>query len=193
MRKTIIKTALITLGAILTVFIVTFTIVSLCAPKAMLKLTSGLGMDNLALTYSEQQYKNSETLSDLEDLLYRANELGRDDLTVKYSPIMINSSEFESFSNSRTTVGVIEYKSYIIGNYLIALYNESESKQVVIEKASEYFTAFYSGYELYNPYNVLVINAKSFSTEFRQSLKTHLTGITVSSGNELLQRDINAI
>ena len=106
---------------------------------------------------------------------------------------MINSSDFESFSNSRATVGVIEYKSYIIGNYLIALYNESESKQIVIEKASEYFIAFYTGYDLYNPYNVLVINAKSFSAEFREDLKTHLTGITVSSGNELLQRDISAI
>ena len=61
MRKTIVKTALITLGVVLTLIILTFTVFSLFFPKVMLNLTSDMGLDGFALTYSEQQYKNSKS------------------------------------------------------------------------------------------------------------------------------------
>jgi hypothetical protein len=190
MRKTIVKTALITLGVVLTLIILTFTVFSLFFPKVMLNLTSDMGLDGFALTYSEQQYKNSKSLNDLEDLLYRANELNRTDIIVAYSLDMIDSDKFEEFSNSRSNTGDLSYKSYVIGNYLLALKDNNESYSVVVQKAKTYFLEFYNEYEKYNPLNILVINTVSTETENKQILKTELLALTPTYSCSLLTNDI---
>jgi len=190
MRKTIVKTALITLGVVLTLIILTFTVFSLFFPKVMLNLTSDMGLDGFALTYSEQQYKNSKSLTDLEDLLYRANELNRTDIIVEYSLDMIESDKFEEFSNTRQDTGDLSYKSYIIGNYLIALKDSNENYSVVVQKAKTYFLDFYTEYEKYNPFNILVINTASSETENKQLLKTELEALTPTYSCPLLTNDI---
>ena len=190
MRKTIVKTALITLGVVLTLIILTFTVFSLFFPKVMLNLTSDMGLDGFALTYSEQQYKNSKSLNDLEDLLYRANELSRTDIIVAYSLDMIDSDKFEEFSNSRSNTGDLSYKSYVIGNYLLALKDNNESYSVVVQKAKTYFLEFYNEYEKYNPLNILVINTVSTETENKQILKTELVALTPTYSCSLLTNDI---
>lgn len=190
MRKTIVKTALITLGVVLTLIILTFTVFSLFFPKVMLNLTSDMGLDGFALTYSEQQYKNSKSLTDLEDLLYRANELNRTDIIVAYSLDMIDSDKFEEFSNSRSNTGDLSYKSYVIGNYLLALKDNNESYSAVVQKAKTYFLEFYNEYEKYNPLNILVINTVSTETENKQILKTELLALTPTYSCSLLTNDI---
>ncbi len=190
MRKTIVKTALITLGVVLTLIILTFTVFSLFFPKVMLNLTSDMGLDGFALTYSEQQYKNSKSLNDLEDLLYRANELNRTDIILAYSLDMIDSDKFEEFSNSRSSSGDLSYKSYVIGNYLLALKDSNESYSVVVQKAKTYFLEFYNEYEKYNPLNILVINTVSTETENKQILKTELVALTPTYSCSLLTNDI---
>jgi len=190
MRKTIVKTALITLRVVLTLIILTFTVFSLFFPKVMLNLTSDMGLDGFALTYSEQQYKNSKSLTDLEDLLYRANELNRTDIIVEYSLDMIESDKFEEFSNTRQDTGDLSYKSYIIGNYLIALKDSNENYSVVVQKAKTYFLDFYTEYEKYNPFNILVINTASSETENKQLLKTELEALTPTYSCPLLTNDI---
>jgi len=109
---------------------------------------------------------------------------------VEYSLDMIESDKFEEFSNTRQDTGDLSYKSYIIGNYLIALKDSNENYSVVVQKAKTYFLDFYTEYEKYNPFNILVINTASSETENKQLLKTELEALTPTYSCPLLTNDI---
>ena len=59
MKKVILKTALITLGAALVLAISVFGIVSLCAPYAMMKFTASMGLETISGDYAFQEYERS--------------------------------------------------------------------------------------------------------------------------------------
>jgi len=59
MKKTILKTALITLGVTMILVIAAFGIMSFCAPKAMMKFTASLGMESISGDYAYQEYERS--------------------------------------------------------------------------------------------------------------------------------------
>lgn len=59
MKKTITRTALITLGITLIVAIAVFGIVSFCLPSVMMDFTASLGMKSLSGDYAFQEYERS--------------------------------------------------------------------------------------------------------------------------------------
>lgn len=59
MKQIIIKTALITLLVTLVLLISAFGIVSFCAPAAMMRFTSSIGMESLSGDYAYQEYERS--------------------------------------------------------------------------------------------------------------------------------------
>lgn len=65
MKKTIIKTALISFGAALVLAITVFGIVSFCFPYVMVDFTASIGMKTLSGDYSYQEYRRSGDLDSL--------------------------------------------------------------------------------------------------------------------------------
>lgn len=65
MKKTIIKTALISFGAALVLAITIFGIVSFCFPYVMVDFTSSIGMKTLSGDYSYQEYRRSGDIDSL--------------------------------------------------------------------------------------------------------------------------------
>lgn len=59
MKKTILRTALITLGITLLLAIAVFGIASFCFPSAMMDFTASLGMESLSGDYAYQEYERS--------------------------------------------------------------------------------------------------------------------------------------
>ena len=59
MKKTITRTAFITLGITLIVAIAVFGIVSFCVPSAMMNFTASLGMKSLSGDYAYQEFERS--------------------------------------------------------------------------------------------------------------------------------------
>lgn len=172
MKKTVIKTALITLISLVALFVLTFFSLFFFFPKALEPLASDFGLDRLALTLSVREYEKTGGLDDLSRVLARAGRVGDDGVVVAYTPKMTDDADFLTHVEGRTvSVGTrtLDYKSYVIGNYLLALYRTGE-KQETLLKAASYFTAFYTGYTAYNPYDVLAKNAGSFSSDFNEDL-----------------------
>ena len=62
MKKTITRTALITLGITLIVAIAVFGIVSFCLPSVMMDFTASLGLKSLSGDYAFQEYERSGNL-----------------------------------------------------------------------------------------------------------------------------------
>lgn len=62
MKKTILKTALITFGITLILAVSVFGIVSFCAPASMMRFFESLGLENIGGDYAYQEYKNSQEI-----------------------------------------------------------------------------------------------------------------------------------
>lgn len=59
MKKTVIRTALITLGITILMAIAVFGIVSFCAPSSMMNFTASIGLESLSGDYAYQEYERS--------------------------------------------------------------------------------------------------------------------------------------
>ena len=62
MKKTILRTALLTLGATLVIAIAVFGIVSFCFPYVMMDFTASLGLESLSGDYAYQEYERSGSI-----------------------------------------------------------------------------------------------------------------------------------
>lgn len=184
MGKLIAKTAAATLGAIISVLLVVFLILHFFVPSAMVKVTTSFGMEKLALKYSIKTYEKSEDLSDLQDVLYRANELEDYSVIVKYSPSMYGDDKFLTFCDAQQS-GEISYKSYVLSNYIFALNEEGVPISDIIAKTKYLYDNFYgTGFEQFNPYHALCMVLTSPNAEVVSLLTT-----IVCDGEEAVLRD----
>ena len=78
MKKTIINTALITLGISIVLVIAAFGIASFCFPYAMMDFTASLGMKNLSGDYAYQEFERSGNIECLARSFIIAAERGSD-------------------------------------------------------------------------------------------------------------------
>lgn len=78
MKKTITKTALITLGVSLVLAIAVFGIASFCFPYAMMDFTASIGMETLSGDYAYQEYRRSGSVECLARSFAVAAEKGND-------------------------------------------------------------------------------------------------------------------
>ncbi|MCQ2398918.1 MAG: hypothetical protein MJ072_00235 [Clostridia bacterium] len=188
MNKLIVKTVVATIISIVVVCGLVFGALTLFAPASIAELAWKSGWNSLAVSYSEMQYKKTGSLEDLDVLLNRS--VGNNGVTVKYSPEMIDNEGFTEFAKDKKA-GTLDYKSYVIGNYLIALVLTGGEADEVLNKTDVYFTSFYSSaYVKYNPYDVLAVNSGRFSTAFNQALLSKLQTLSVTSGEADLNGDI---
>lgn len=127
MRKTITRTALITLGITLVMAIAVFGIVSFCFPYVMMDFTDSLGMKSLSGDYAYQEYERSGDVNCLVRSFVIAAEKERDRIADDRFTILYGEDESEardkfneycdSYEIDTSNEGNIEVsmRSYLLG------------------------------------------------------------------------------
>ena len=130
MRKTIIRSALICLAAIVTAFVLTFGITSLVSPVTMAKWSKSLGLNNAAIRYYKSAYERNKDFSILADLVNTADIADDDDVLCVYGVKFISSDEFNDYcaeydKNYNLSLSSYNYYCHIV---IEALYDKGEIK-----------------------------------------------------------------
>ncbi len=130
MRKTIIRSALICLAAIVTAFVLIFGITSLASPVTMAKWSKSLGLNNAAIRYYKSAYERNKDFSVLADLVNTADIADDDDVLCVYGVKFISSDKFNDYcaeydKNSNLSLSSYNYYCHIV---IGALYDKGEIK-----------------------------------------------------------------
>lgn len=127
MKRTILRTALITLGISLVLAIAAFGVVSFCFPYVMMDFTASLGMKNLSGDYAYQEFERSGSVECLARSFVIAAEQ-KSDLTAEKRFIILYGEEgsetrekFEEYcdgyevDSSNAGNVTVSMRSYILG------------------------------------------------------------------------------
>ena len=180
MKNLVVKTALITLVAVLSVTIITFGLLTAFAPGVMYKVTSGLGMDKTALSFAVRYYEKTEDITDLAGVVYLASEVEDYDRLTKYGKELINHDDFSTYASEQPN----GYAEYVMTSYVFALV-ESDNKDTCTETFKLY-EKFYTSYTANNPIYSLIRFTDKYDMVIEQKLNS-LKGI--EKDNNLLSQD----
>lgn len=134
MKKLILKTVLITVGAIILAFGVLYGIFALAFPKSLANFYDGLGDDKKAVQYMDRAYSQSGDVSDLDALCNFALKTGDNGLICEHLSRLFSSEEFKTYCECGTKG--IAYYDFMASKYITALYDTSSDKEGVIDTAS---------------------------------------------------------
>ncbi len=171
MKKVLIKTAVLTFVAVILLTVLVFSALSIFSPGVMADFTENLGMDKLSLSFSVRKYENTEDLSDLHTVLFKANDLENYSLLVEYSETMTKDSDFLSFCE-RQNVG---YKDYICTNYIFALLETNDTN--TFTEVSRLYDDLYGEYTTTNPMRMLISFTDEFDTQFMAKFSANATAL----------------
>ena len=190
MKKTILRTALITLGISLVMAIAVFGIVSFCFPYVMMDFTASIGMKNLSGDYAYQEYERSGDINCLARSFIIAAEEERDRTAEDRFVILYgeDGSEAREKFNEYCALQEVDYsevgsvegsmRSYILGlasrvKYRLAKTAEGKRQDVCDFAIRETEQSFPQG----NPVVYLAIEAiTNQDGEFCLLLRTQLDG-----------------
>lgn len=147
MRKTITRTALITLGITLVMAIAVFGIVSFCFPYVMMDFTASLGMKSLSGDYAYQEFERSGNVNCLVRSFVIAAEKEKDRIADDRFTILYGEDESEardkfneycdSYEIDTSEEGNVEVsmRSYLLGlasrvKYRLARTSDDKKKEV---------------------------------------------------------------
>ena len=181
MKNLVVKTALITLIAVLSVAIITFALLTAFAPGVMYKVTSGLGMDKTALSFAVRYYEKTEDISDLREVVYLASETEDYDRLAKYSKELIYHDDFSTFASSQPD----GYVEYVMTSYVFALVESGNTNTV--SETFKLYDDFYSEYVANNPIYCLIRFTDSYDSLIEQKLNSLLEN---ENDNNLLKQDL---
>ena len=166
MKKLILKTAFITLGATIIVIVAVFGLMSLWAPAVMMNLTNSLGMTRISGDYAYQEYERSGDLNYLAYSFIYASDVQDDTNADARFEMLYGHEGFEEFCASKDSLSLTEqttltYRNYILGQEACVQYRlakTEEEKEAVCKFAiDETDPAFPAG----NPVVALATEAAS--------------------------------
>ena len=189
MKKLIVKTALVTLGSLLAVFLLLLTAMTMYAPRTMASLMDSVGNRSLSLWYTELAYQKFGETDDLTDVFDKAVAAEDTERTVKYGRTLTERADFgEICAAQDASGGRITYKNYVYGNTSLAMYAEGEEVGAVLDFAAATVT---EGYLPYNAYQMLLYGeAAAEDKAFLSALKSRLEVLAGSMESETLSADI---
>lgn len=117
MAKLILKTAAVTLAAIVSVALIVFGIVSLAFPSAMVTFTDKLGMESAAAYYSVSVYDKSGEIGDLAEAVERSYNAKHYRDAAEYGNLLLGNEDFLTYSASRDASDSDSGLSDITGGY----------------------------------------------------------------------------
>ncbi len=150
MKKLIIKTTVITLIIIFAVTFLIFGLLTLYKPSIIADTAFRFNSKSVCVTYSEKQYEKTKSIDDLAVLTDRAIWAKNYNYTSKYATLLLNHSDFESYSQNKKG-----YETYLACSLVEALYL-TNSKEKFIEVTFSYYT----GESQTNTVRIAILTAK---------------------------------
>ena len=141
MQKTIIKTAIITLCAVLIACAITFGGLSVFAPTVMGNFYSEMGKDEKAFGFYEKAYKKEQNEENFVKLINSAIAMEDDEKLIKYF------SDYEENNYSLEE----DYLAFIVGKYCVA-----QVKANNVDQAFSTAIRYSDGYNAQNPIRYLI-------------------------------------
>ncbi len=139
MKKTVIKSALITLGCIIVAFLTAVLCLRWFSPRTLGKAYADLGYGDKAVEYYEKQYDKTESQDDLVALIDVCILFDKTDLTATYGLKFVFSDGFNKYcednKNSDSKYTTVEYYGTAISKALYDV-NEKENSVLVAVKTS---------------------------------------------------------
>jgi len=176
LKKLIIKTALITLIAIIGVASVVLGCLMIFAPKTSAKMFDGLGMERVAFSFYEKQYEKSQELTDLAILIDKINAEDEPTKTEKLCLEFIENEGFEDFvklKGKKNFGSETKAKEFYYGKLVVA--------EVTLGKLTDALDNAYDFYRLCggytegNPYRMILYEKGEDLTEAElNKLKTQI-------------------
>lgn len=187
LQKFILKTAFSTLIICLTVLVFIFNIFVIISPKVSADLMENLNIKQISLPLSISAYKRSKNINDIAVLIERAVKYEDYQIIITYIPELKNLDDYDAFAEYKDSQGVSivsDYKSYIDGNYLIALFNSKKfdecltqcgnflAKDYTADNPARFLVRLlYVSSQTYTDFNTLLINKYQQGKENNMDIK----------------------
>jgi len=175
MKKTILKTALITLGSVIFALAAVFGVMALFFPGALADVFDKAGDYSFSVAMYERQYNADKSLESLKNLVIKLDEEKNAEKTDKYSTIFVDDSGYSDYvaENGVDLFGSVELSNeYFFGKCVISKVNGGGFDKA-LTYTEKYLETF--GYTEFNPAR-LTISQKinSLSAENKTALKDYL-------------------
>ena len=151
----VLKTIASTLVLIFSLALFAFNLACALFPKRASDFFEWLSWGNLSVSLSREVYRREGDINALALLVERAIKYGDYEAITRFVPILKASEHYGDFCEFKDSDGVTQfssYRSYIEGNYLIALYNNGERSKC-LELARKHVS---EPYDAENPARFLV-------------------------------------
>lgn len=156
MGKLILKTASITLAAVVGVFGALYAIFAIFSPKVLAAAYDKLGNYGLSVYYYESQYKKTEDLNDLYILCVKLDENSDAKKTEEYLSLLVRDDGYIAFCEEQdaSSSAAVSTQQFIDGKYIVCVYDNGGTA-VAAARASELVKRG-EGYSDYNVFSVLL-------------------------------------
>lgn len=194
MKKLILKTALLTLAALICVSAMLYGFFALFFPAKIGDLFDGFGRKDIAVAYYELEYQKTSEFDDLVDICTRLDARGDSHRTQKYLEILVEHQDFEEFCSNRDKANTnpLKSKDFFYGKLFIATKECDGIDEAIIvgREAVKY------EYNEYNPFRI-ALSEQDFLTDaelraIRAELKDR-KGRTTTQGKIYVENDMKII
>ena len=156
MKKLIVKTACITLAAVIGLSLMVYGFIALFSPVTLAKAYDKLGMYNKSVKYYEIQYNKSLSKNDLLVLCLKCDQYSDGQRTQKYLDILISNSSYVDICNKideQEQEVDVTTEEVLDGKFVCAVY-KSRGLSTALAKAKQCVTNS-TGYTTNNPFFML--------------------------------------
>ena len=193
MKNLVVKTAAVTLAAIIVLIVAVYLIFALAFPKTLAEGFKAIGSYSLSVKYYEKQYKKSGGTADLAVLCVVLNEKSDSARAVKYLGALTESEDFAVYCAGEDEHGGFKMTAYefYYGKYTVAEFYEN-GIDAAITAAKK---AVAAGYTENNAFYVLLVDADTLGAQGGQAVSSAVTeiksGLTEQEQIDYAQRDID--
>ncbi len=130
-NKVVLKTAGLTVAALLIVTVLVISAFALFCPSLSGDFCYRIGLDGLSVRFARVAYDKSGEIDDVAVLIERAASVNDDETIVEYAPELLkhkNWSEYEEFMTEKLQY---QYGNFINGKYAVALYRKGDKAEAL--------------------------------------------------------------
>ena len=182
MKKLVIKTAAITVAAIIVLMAAIYLTLALFFPKTLAGVWKDLGNYSISAKYYEKQYNKSEDYGDLAKLCVYLDAKSDSVCASKYLKLLTENEKFAELCETEDTKGGFKYTAYeyYYGKYTVAEFyvNKIDAAIVVAKKSVS------AGYTEHNAFYVLLLDADNLTASDASVVSAAITEIKSGLADE---------
>lgn len=195
MKKLILKTIAITIGAVFLFVLIVYGVFALFFPTKTAKFYDGLGAYKTAARYMEKAYKKTGDIKDLDETCLYALKTDDNGLIASYLGELFGDKkdDFAEYAKTKTYNAADDYFDFMAGRYVSAMYNSGVEKNTVVTEAFR-LTVTYKKQCAARSLLVESVSSKDTDTvtEIRSKLEEK-SSVASEAEAEIIENDIDMI